>query len=157
MNSAIGSDHTGFDLKKKIKNWLKKLEIECKDFGTYSTEPCDDYPFIAAKVGEAVANGVYERGILVCGTGIGMSIAVNKVPRVRAALCNDLFSAKKSREHNNANILTMGARIVGVGLAKEIVRTWLTTEFAGGRHARRVDKYSKIEKEYIGKFDKISQ
>jgi len=146
MRIAIGSDHAGFELKQTIKEFLQELGMECKDFGIYSTKPYDDYPYIAAEVGEAVASGVYDRGILICGTGIGMSIAANKVPGVRAALCNDLFSAKKSREHNNANILTTGSRIVGVELAREIVRIWLATEFMKGRHALRVNKYSEIEK-----------
>ncbi len=146
MRIAIGNDHAGFDLKNAIKDYLQELGMECKDFGAYSTKPCDDYAYIAAEVGEAVASGVYDRGILICGTGIGMSIAANKVPGVRAALCNDLFSTKKSREHNNANILTVGSRIVGVELAKEIVKIWLTTEFMKGRHTLRVDKYSEIEK-----------
>lgn len=151
MRIAIGSDHAGFDLKNKIKDYLQKLEMECKDFGTYSTAPCDDYPYIAAEVGEAVASGASNRGILICGTGIGMSIVANKIPGARAALCNELFSAKKSREHNNANILTIGSRIVGEELAKEIVRIWLTTEFMKGRHTQRVDKYYEIEKKYIHK------
>lgn len=148
---AIGSDHAGFNLKNKIKAYLKKLGMEYKDFGAYSAEPCDDYPYIAAAVSEAVVNGGYERGILICGTGIGMSIVANKVPGVRAALCNELFSAKKSREHNNANVLTLGSRIVDEKLAKEIVRVWSTTEFMGGRHTKRVNEYCEIEKKYIHK------
>jgi len=148
MRIAIGNDHAGFDLKNTIKDHLQELGMECKDFGAYSTKPYDDYPDIAAEVGEAVASGVYDRGILICGTGIGMSIVANKVPGARAALCNDLFCAKKSREHNNANILTIGARIVDVESAKEIIQTWLTTEFMEGRHATRVNKYAQIEKKY---------
>ncbi|GAF93083.1 unnamed protein product, partial [marine sediment metagenome] len=151
MRIAIGSDHAGFNLKNKIKDYLKKLGMECKDFGVYSMEPCDDYPYIAAAVGQAVAREGYQRGILICGTGIGMSIVANKIPGVRAALCNELFSAKKSREHNNANVLTIGSRIIGEGLAKEIVSIWLSTEFMKGRHAQRVNKYREIEKKYIHK------
>jgi len=148
MQIAIGSDHAGFDLKEQIKDYLQKLGRKYKDFGAYSTEPCDNYVYIAAEVGRRVASGVCDRGILICGTGVGMSIAANKVPGVRAALCNEIFSAKKSREHNNANILVMGSRIVGVELAKEIVKIWLTTQFVGGRHALRISKYLEVE-EYI--------
>lgn len=151
MRIAIGSDHAGFNLKNKIRDYLKKLGMECKDFGAYSMEPCDDYPYIAAAVGAAAASGGYQGGILICGTGVGMSIVVNKIPGVRAALCNELFSAKKSREHNNANILTIGSRMVGKELVKEIVSIWLTTEFMRGRHTQRVDKYRQIEKKYIHK------
>jgi len=149
MRIAIGNDHAGFDLKSKIKDYLQKLEMEYKDFGAYSAQPCDNCAYIAAEVSSSVASGVYNRGILICGTGIGTSIAANKVPGVRAALCNEIFSAKKSREHNNANILVMGSRIVAVELAKEIVKIWLTTKFMGGRHGLRVSKYSEVEKKYI--------
>ncbi len=145
MQIAIGSDHGGYQLKEEIKQYLDKKGIGVKDFGTYSTESCD-YPDIAKAVGKAVAGEEYDKGILVCGTGIGISIAANKIPGVRAALCHDVFSAKASREHNNANILALGERVIGRGLALEIVQAWLEAEFAGGRHERRVNKIMEIEK-----------
>ena len=144
---AIGSDHGGVDLKTEIKDFLIKEGYEIKDFGTNSTESCD-YPDIALPVAEAVVNKEYDFGILVCGTGIGIGIAANKVPGVRAALCSDTFSAHATREHNNANILTMGQRVVGTGLALDIVKTFLNTEFEGERHQKRIDKISEIEKKY---------
>ena len=146
MKIAIGSDHGGFNLKNTVMERLKEKGYEFKDFGTYSADSCD-YPDIAIEVAEKVASGEYDRGILICGTGIGIGIAANKVQGIRAALCHDTFSAHASREHNNANILTMGERIIGAGLALEIVDTWLNTEFEGGRHARRVDKISAYEGE----------
>lgn len=145
MQIAIGSDHGGYQLKEEIKHYLDKKGVGVKDFGTYSTESCD-YPDIAKAVGKAVAGEEYDKGILVCGTGIGISIAANKIPGVRAALCHDVFSAKASREHNNANILALGERVIGRGLALEIVQAWLEAEFAGGRHERRVNKIMEIEK-----------
>lgn len=145
MKVALGSDHGGFKLKEEIKRYLEEKGIEYKDFGTYNTDSCD-YPDIALPVAEAVAQGQYTRGILICGTGIGIGIAANKIKGIRAALCHDTFSARASREHNNANILTMGERVIGRGLAMEIVDIWLQTEFSGGRHQRRVDKISQIEK-----------
>ena len=138
LKIAIGSDHGGFRLKEEIKDYLRQQGVEHTDFGTYSTASVD-YPDIAQTVGEKVAAGEFERGILICGTGIGISIAANKVPGVRAALCGDVFSARMSREHNNANILALGERVIGSGLALMIVQTWLEAEFAGGRHARRVE------------------
>ena len=145
LKIAIGSDHGGFRLKEEIKDYLRQQGVEHTDFGTYSTASVD-YPDIAQTVGEKVASGEFERGILICGTGIGISIAANKVHGVRAALCGDVFSARMSREHNNANILALGERVTGSGLALMIVQTWLETEFAGGRHARRVEKISALEK-----------
>jgi ribose 5-phosphate isomerase B len=147
MRIAVASDHGGFKLKTTILEYLKETGHEFEDFGTFS---CDsvDYPDYALKVAEAVAAGRFDRGILICGTGIGIGIAANKVPGIRAALCHDTFSALASREHNDANILTMGERVVGPGLALEIVRTWLAGEFAGGRHQRRVDKIKAIEEKY---------
>ena len=144
MAIAIGSDHGGFHLKETIKARLAELNLEFHDFGTYSTESVD-YPDIAKEVGEAVAAGDYEQGILICGTGIGISIAANKIKGVRAALCGDVYSAQMSREHNDANILAMGERVIGPGLALMILDTWLKTPFAGGRHERRVGKISDIE------------
>ncbi|WP_425058661.1 Putative sugar phosphate isomerase YwlF [Sporomusa carbonis] len=144
MKVAIGSDHGGFRLKEEIKVLLTELGVEYQDFGTYTQESVD-YPDISRQVAESVAKGEYERGIIVCGTGIGVSIAANKVKGIRAALCNDVFSAQMSREHNDANILTLGERVIGPGLARMIVEVWLKTEFAGGRHARRVEKLMELE------------
>ena len=148
MKIAIGCDHGGLHLKQEIKELLSTLGHEVEDFGTHSTESCD-YPDIAEPVAHAVVDGAADRGILICGTGIGIGIASNKIAGVRAALCHDTFSAHASREHNNANILTMGERVIGPGLAKDIVTIWLNTEFEGGRHARRVEKISALEKKYI--------
>jgi ribose 5-phosphate isomerase B len=147
MKIAIGSDHGGFLLKSEILKHIEGKGYEVKDFGCYSTDSVD-YPDIGRAVAEAVAKGEYERGIIICGTGIGISIAANKVPGIRAALCGDCFSAKASREHNNANILAMGERVIGVELAKMITDIWLSTDFVGGRHAIRVDKLSQIECDY---------
>lgn len=147
MKIAIGSDHAGLPLKMEIIKHLESKNVEVKDFGTYTEGSCD-YPDFAEKVAEEVVNKNFEYGILVCGTGIGISIAANKVPGVRAALCGDTFSAHACREHNNANILALGQRVVGVGLALDIVDTFLNTEFEGGRHSNRIDKISQIEKKY---------
>lgn len=146
MKVAIGCDHGGFHLKEDIKQYLEEKGIEYKDFGTHSVESVD-YPDIAEPLAKAVAAGQFDRGILICGTGIGIGIAANKVKGIRAALCHDTFSACASREHNNANILTMGERVIGPGLALDIVDIWLHTEFTGGRHERRVNKIMAIEKE----------
>lgn len=145
MIIGIGSDHGGFLLKEKIAAHLKKAGHAVHDYGTHSTDSCD-YPQIALPLAKDVARQKLERGILICGTGIGIGIAANKVPGVRAALCHDVFSARASREHNNANVLTMGERIIGEGLALLIVDEWLATDFAGGRHARRVDELTAIER-----------
>ncbi|MGI6629559.1 MAG: ribose 5-phosphate isomerase B [Bacillota bacterium] len=147
MKLALGSDHGGFRLKEAVKEYLEKVKIEYEDFGTYS-EDSVDYPDFAQKVAEAVAAGLFDRGILICGTGIGISIAANKVPGIRAALCHDVFSARASREHNDANILTMGERVIGRGHALEIVKTWLESDFTGGRHCGRIEKIAEIEKKY---------
>jgi ribose 5-phosphate isomerase B len=144
MLIAIGSDHGGFNLKTEIKELLTELQIEFCDVGTYSADSVD-YPDIAQKVGQAVVSGECDYGIVICGTGIGISIAANKIKGIRAALCHDVFSAQMSREHNNANVLALGERVIGPGLARMIVATWLKTQFAGGRHGRRVDKISKME------------
>lgn len=135
---AIGSDHGGFDYKASIIKHLQDKGYEVEDMGTYSPESCD-YPVIAKKVAHSVAKGDFERGILVCGTGIGMSMAANKVKGIRAAVCGDTFSARATRAHNNANILCLGQRVIGEGLALDIVDVWLATEFEGGRHERRVN------------------
>lgn len=141
---AIGSDHGGFLLKEKIKEYLEGQDIVFQDFGTYSAEAVD-YPDFAMKVAYAVAEGQCDRGILCCGTGIGVSIAANKVPGIRAALCGDTFSARASRQHNNANILALGERVTGPGLALDIVKVWLSSEFEGGRHENRLQKIAAIE------------
>ncbi len=151
LKVVIGCDHGGFKLKQEINKMLEEKGYEFKDFGTFSEESVD-YPAVALEVARAVRDGLYDRGILICGTGIGIGIAANKIQGIRAALCHDTFSAKASREHNNANILTMGERVIGPGLAKDIVNVWLETDFAGGRHARRVDmiKGMEISDEGIG-------
>lgn len=145
MKIAIGSDHGGFHLKEQLKNYLELKGVEVEDFGTFSEESVD-YPDIAAKVGAAVAAGTPERGILICGTGIGISIAANKIHGIRAALCADAFSARMSREHNNANILCLGERTIGVGHAEVIVDNWLNSQFLGGRHERRVNKIMELDR-----------
>lgn len=141
---AIGADHGGYELKEAIKKHLDEKGIAYTDFGTDSTESVD-YAKIAVKVARAIAGGDCERGILCCGTGIGISMAANKVKGIRAACCSDYFSAKYTRLHNDANILCMGGRVVGAGLALELVDVFLNTEFEGGRHQRRVDQISAIE------------
>jgi ribose 5-phosphate isomerase B len=144
MLIAIGSDHGGFRLKEDIKQYLEERKISFRDLGTYSADSVD-YPDISRSVAQAVVGGECDRGIIICGTGIGVNIAANKIKGVRAALCHDTFSAQMSREHNDANILTMGERVIGPGLALAIVEKWLGTEFAGGRHARRVGKIMELE------------
>ena len=141
---ALGCDHGGFALMQEIKAHLEELGLEYKDFGTYSADSCD-YPVYAEAAARAVASGECDRGILVCGTGIGISIAANKIKGIRAALCSDCFSAEMTRRHNNANMLAMGARVLGGGLALKIVDTFLTTGFDGGRHQRRIDLISALE------------
>ena len=141
---AIGSDHGGFSLKQEIMKHLTARGIEFKDYGTYTTDSCD-YPVYGEAVAKAVVSGEADKGILICGTGIGISISANKVKGVRAALCGDCFSAEFTRRHNDANILAMGERVVGPGLACKIVDTFLDTEFEGGRHARRVAMLQDIE------------
>lgn len=144
MRVILGSDHGGIHLKQELKSLLEEMGISYTDEGCNCTDSVD-YPDYAAPVAHKVAAGEYDLGILVCGTGIGMSIAANKVKGIRCAVVSDEFSARMSREHNNANILALGERVVGPDLAKSIVRTWLTTEFAGDRHARRVDKIAQLE------------
>jgi len=144
MTIAIGCDHAGIELKKEILSLLQELHLECIDYGTDGPQSVD-YPDFGEKVSEAVSAGKIEKGILICGTGIGMSIVANKFPGIRASLCNELFTAKMSRLHNDANILVLGGRIVGKDLAKEIVKTWVSTPFEGERHTRRLDKISHIE------------
>ncbi len=141
---AIGCDHGGFELKNHIVNYLTNKGIEVKDFGTYS-EDSVDYPDCAKPVCEAVQKGEFENGILICGTGIGISMAANKFKGIRAALCSDVYSAKMTKEHNNANILCLGGRVTGRELAFMIVDAWLGAQFQGGRHAQRIEKIHKIE------------
>ena len=147
MKIALGSDHGGLSLKEEIIKHLESQNIEVKDFGTHTENSCD-YPDYALKVAEEVVAQNFELGILICGTGIGISIAANKVPGIRAALCSDTFSAHATREHNNANILALGARVVGKGLALDIVDAFINAKFEGDRHQIRIDKITEIEKKY---------
>jgi ribose 5-phosphate isomerase B len=142
---ALGADHAGFALKEELKLWLTARDHEVLDFGTHSAEIVD-YPDFAAVVADAVARGNAARGVLVCGTGIGMAIAANKVPGARAAVCGDAGAARMSREHNDANILALGARVLPRETAFSIVETWLRTDFAAGRHTRRVEKLAALER-----------
>ncbi len=141
---ALGADHGGYELKEAIKKHLDEKGVEYRDFGTFTGEAID-YPIIAEKVAFAITSGECERGILCCGTGVGISIAANKVKGIRCACCSDCFSAHFTRLHNDANILAMGGRVIGAGLACMMVDTFLDTEFEGGRHARRVDLITEIE------------
>lgn len=147
MKIAIGSDHGGFRLKSEIIEHLKSSGIDFEDFGAYN-EDSSDYADFGLKVAEAVAAQKFDFGVLICGTGIGISIAANKVPGIRAALCSDTFSAHACREHNDANILTIGQRVVGTGLALDIVDIFLNSKFQGDRHLRRINKITEIEKKY---------
>lgn len=144
MKIAIASDHTGIELKTEIIKYLKELGHIVDDFGT-NTKESIDYPIYGKKVAEAVAKGEYEGGVLICGTGIGISLAANKVKGIRAAVCSEPYSAKLSKQHNNSNIIAFGARVVGVDLAKMIVKEWIEAKFEGGRHAKRVELIIKIE------------
>ncbi|NLY80571.1 MAG: ribose 5-phosphate isomerase B [Lysinibacillus sp.] len=144
MKVAISSDLGGNNLRKEIMALLDELNIKYEDFGP-KTDDSVDYPDYALPVAEGVASGKFDRGILICGTGIGMSITANKVKGVRCALVHDVFSAKATRCHNDSNVLAMGERVIGPGLAREIVTTWLNTDFEGGRHERRVNKITELE------------
>ena len=145
---AIGADHGGFSLKEIIKNYLQELGYSIIDCGTKNQESVD-YPDFALAVANHVSKSTAWRGIMIDGAGIGSCMAANKVPGVRAAMCYDYATAANSREHNNANLLTLGAGLIGVNQAKLVVKTWLETEFGGGRHARRVDKITSIEKQFL--------
>jgi len=147
LRLAVASDHGGFRLKAEIIKFLEDRSIEFEDLGTYSEESVD-YPDFALALAQSVASGRNSLGIVCCGTGIGVSISANKVPGVRAALCHDPYSARMAREHNDANVIALGERVVGPGLALEIVGAFLEGEFQGGRHSRRVDKICGIEKKY---------
>ena len=140
MNIIIGSDHGGFELKEICREFIEtRNDCHLTDAGTFSEESMD-YPMVAHEVARAVSQGDYERGILICGTGIGMSIAANRYPKVRACLCHNLFTARLSREHNDANILVMGGRVIGKGIAVEMVTLFLETHFEGGRHTLRLNQ-----------------
>ncbi len=145
MRIAIGADHGGYELKQQIAEFLLAQGHQVQDFGTYSPKTVDYHDF-AAPLARAVAAGEFERGILICGTGIGMSITANKVCSARAAACTNCYTARMSRQDNDANILCLGGRVLGIGLALDIVQVFLSSEFAGGRHARRVGKISALEK-----------
>jgi len=145
MRIALGSDHGGYTLKAEIARWLEERGYEVRDFGTDNANINVDYPDFIRPVAQAVAAGECDLGIALCGTGIGASIVANKVPGVRAALCTDTYMARMSREHNDANVLCLGGRVIGVGLALDIVATWLEASFQGGRHARRVGKIEPSE------------
>ena len=137
MKVALGSDHVGYEMKQIVREHLEKKGYECIDYGSYSSDKCD-YPVYGEKVGRAVAAKECDLGVLICGTGIGISLAANKVPGVRAAVCSEVYSARLTREHNDANIIAFGARVVGTGTALDIVDAFFDTEFEGGRHAERV-------------------
>ncbi|GAA0366530.1 ribose 5-phosphate isomerase B [Bacillus horti] len=144
MKIAIASDHGGLRIKEEIKALLDELKLSYEDFGC-QCEDSVDYPDYALPVAQRVASGEFDRGILICGTGIGMSIAANKIKGIRCALAHDTFSAQATREHNDSNVLAMGERVIGPGLARDIARIWLQTEFLGGRHQRRIEKVSDME------------
>ncbi len=148
---AIGSDHGGFELKEEIMRFFDEKQIEYKDFGTFSRESVD-YSDVAIEVAKAVTEGGYESGIIICGTGIGVSIAANKVPGIRAALCTDPYMARMTREHNDANVLALGGRVVGVGLALEIVKVFVNTPFSQGeRHKNRINKLKALDDKFNDK------
>lgn len=146
MKVIVTGDHAGMTLRNEVKSVLEELGFEYEDAGADCTASVD-YPDYALPAAERVANGEFDRGIFICGTGIGMSIAANKVKGIRCALTHDVFTAKSTREHNDSNVLAMGERVIGPGLAREIVYTWLTTEFEGDRHISRIEKISTYEKE----------
>ena len=150
MKIAIGCDHAGFNLKKDIEPLLKELDNAVEDFGTHSADSVD-YVDYGEKVSSAVSEGKADRGILICGTGIGMSIVANKFSGIRASLCDNMYTAKMSRLHNDANILIMPGRVIGSELAKEIVKLWLSTPFEGGRHQDRLDKVTELERKLLKK------
>lgn len=148
MKIGIGNDHAAVDMKNEISEYLKEKGYEVVNYGTDSNESCD-YPVYGEKVGEAVAHGDVDLGILICGTGVGISLAANKVEGIRAVVCSEPYTAKLSRQHNNTNILAFGARVIGIETAKMIVDEWLNAEFMGGKHERRVNMLMDIEKRKI--------
>ena len=146
MKIAVACDHGGFRLKNVLVEYLKDTGYEVEDFGTYTEDSCD-YPDFASKAAKAVASGSCDKGVVVCGTGIGVSITANKVDGIRCSLCHDVFSAKATRQHNDSNMLAMGQRVIGEGLALEILHAWLESEYEGGRHEARIQKMMALEKE----------
>ena len=142
---ALASDHTALELKAAIKELWDEMGLEYKDFGTYTPESCD-YPIFGARAAKAVASGECDRGIVICGTGVGISLAANKIPGIRCVVCSEPYSAKLSRMHNDSNMLAFGARVVGPELAKMITKMWLETAFEGGRHQRRVDMLAALDR-----------
>lgn len=143
---ALASDHTALEMKETIKGLLDEMGLEYKDYGTYTSDRCD-YPVYGARAAKAVASGECDRGIIICGTGVGISLAANKIPGIRCVVCSEPYSAQLSRLHNNSNMLAFGARVIGPELAKMIARIWLETPFEGGRHQRRVDKITALEEQ----------
>lgn len=148
MIIGLGSDHGGYNLKAEIVKYLEERGIKCVDFGPNNSLESVDYPIYGETVANAVKNGEVDYGILCCGTGIGISLAANKIPGIRCAVVSDVFSAKMSKAHNDANMLSLGERVLGRGLALEIVEAWINTEFEGNRHSKRVDMIKEIEKKY---------
>ncbi|UQS82630.1 ribose 5-phosphate isomerase B [Bombilactobacillus folatiphilus] len=154
MKIAFGSDHVGYELKPTLIKYVQELGYETYDFGTYSKQRTD-YPIYGKKVGEVVARGDYDLGIIICGTGVGISLAANKVPGIRAASVSEPYSAALSRRHNNSNILALGSRVIGSEMAKLIVKSWLESQFEGGRHQRRIDELTAEDEHNETKFDRI--
>jgi len=153
MKILLGCDHAGFELKEDLRKYLKDRNVEVEDLGVESEAPAD-YPDIGSAVAEKISRGEYERGILICGSGIGMSIVANRFSGVRAALCHDLYTARLSREHNDANVLVLGGRLLAKGLAREILKVWLESEFQAGNHERRLGKIKSIERRIRGESEK---
>ena len=152
MSIAIGCDEAGFALKEKIKEYLKSKGHEVEDYGVYNTDPVL-YPDIAVKVAQAIAEDKHKRGVLICGTGIGMALTANKVPGIRAAVCHDPYSTERSRKSNDAQIMALGARVVGEELAKSLVSLWLNCEFEGGGSTKKVERIAEYEKNFTGSLD----
>lgn len=150
MKLVIGSDHGAYELKEELKSWLQAHDYDFEDIGTHNGERCD-YPLVARTVAEKIQGGQADRGVLLCGTGIGISIAANKFEGIRAALAHDHYTARMSREHNDANVLAIGGRVVGSEVAKEILETWLVTEFGGERHQRRLDQIASFESPVVAR------
>jgi ribose 5-phosphate isomerase B len=144
MKIALGCDHGGFELKRDLRTYLEKRGVEVLDFGTGDENPVD-YPEIGMAVAEKISSGEIPRGILICGTGIGMSLVANRFPGVRATLCHDLYTARMSREHNDSNLLVLGGRLLGKGIAREILQVWLEAEFQRGNHKRRLEKIAALD------------
>ena len=148
MKIVMGSDHYGYSLKEDLKAYLEELGHEPVDLGCFGAAEPVDYPDVAVEVAEKIARGEYARGILICGTGIGMAIVANKIPGVRAACCHDTYSAERARKSNDAQILTMGAQVVGPALGRQLLDHWLAAEFAGGRSTAKVDKIKKLDRQF---------